>query len=296
MTWTSQTLADSLPSVFNAAEAAVAAAQKELNAVDAAIDRLQALATNAQARVDAADQLVSDLSGDAADSGIYNLILTPGTGVWSERILWAAGAPPRDPYMYSAIVCTLSLTADLSAATDAKNRLQQAVSTPFLPAPPTIRLPSLTPPPMPVLPSLPEPAALPEDEWVSATVADLFPGTRDAVNQSVESVKKEANKILGGITKLQDKKSELQAELDEASALVANLASTGVYAFSALPEVTPSADWYDRLIAGTEAEGRPPFNPALYSAGTCTVVLATSYAQLLERFGKLQSILSTSLT
>ena len=149
---------------------------------------------------------------------------------------------------------------------------------------------------MPVLPNLPEPAALPEDEWVSATVADLFPGTRDAVNQSVESVKKKPIKFWVVITKLQDKKVNYRPSLMKPSALVANLASTGVYAFSALPEVTPSADWYDRLIAGTEAEGRLHLTPALYSAGTCTVVLATSYAQLLERFGKLQSILSTSLT
>ena len=130
MTWTSQTLADSLPSVFNAAEAAVAAAQKELNAVDAAIDRLQALATNAQARVDAADQLVSDLKWRCRRQRYLQPYFNPGTGVWSERILWAAGAPPRDPYMYSAIVCTLSLTADLSAATDAKTACSKRF-TPF---------------------------------------------------------------------------------------------------------------------------------------------------------------------
>lgn len=296
MTWSSVTLADTLPAVFTGAQAAVDAAQKEIDAVSAAIARLQLLASDAQARSDTADQLINDLSGDAASSGIYNLTLLPGTGIWSDRILSAAGAPPRDANAYSAIVCTLSLTADLASAAAAKASISQAVSTPFLPAPPGIKLPSLTPPPKPVIPPLPDPVALPENEWAAATIADLFPGARDAVAESAEAIKKEASKTLDGITKLQEKQGELQQALDDAQQVVTSLSTTGVYSFQALPEVTPTADWYDRMIAGTEAEGRPPFDPSLYSAGTVTVVLATSYAQLLERFGKLQSILSTPLT
>lgn len=295
MSWTSQTLADSLPAVFSSAQAAVDSAQKELAAVDAAIARLQSAAATAQAQSDKADQLINDLSGDAQNSGIYNLTLAAGQGVWSERILNAAGAPPRDANAYSAIVVALSLTADLSAAESAKASLESAVSTPLLPASPTIKLPSISPPPTPELPALPEPVTPPDNAWVSATVADLFPGTRNAVEASATAIKKEASKTLDGITKMQEKKAELQQAVDDAQELVDSLSGTGVYAFSALPEVTPSADWYDRMVTPSEAEGRPPFDPSFYSAGTVTVVVATSYAQLLERFGKIQSILSTSL-
>lgn len=296
MSWSSVTIADTLPAVFSSAQAAVDSAQKELDAVSAAISRLQAAAADAQARSDAADQMIADLAEDSANSGIYSLTLAPGTGIWSDRILNAAGAPPRDPSAYSAIVCTLSLTADTGSADAVKNSISAAVNTPFLPAPPGIRLPSITPPPPPVIPELPSPVQLPDDEWTAASIADLFPGTRQAVVDSAESIKKEASKTLDGITKMQEKKSEIQQALNDAQQVVDGLTNTGVYSFTAQPEATPTADWYTRLISGTEAEGRPPFDGSLYSTGTVTVVLATSYSQLLERFGKLESILNTSLT
>ena len=108
-------------------------------------------------------------------------------------------------------------------------------------------------------------------------------------------MKAEADKISGGITELQEKKTTLQQSLDEAQALLDGLTQSGVYAFAAMPELTPSTDWYMRMITPSEQDGRPPFNPALYSSGTVTVILAPSYAQLLQRFGKFESALNTPL-
>lgn len=293
MTWNSQTLADSLPAVYAGALSALAAAQKEMSALDGAISRLESQKNAAQAKAAAADELIANLAG--GDSGIYYLNLAPATGLWNERILEAEGAPNRDANQYSAIICELSLTADLSAAESAKESIKKAVSTPLPPAPTLIKLPSFAPPSEPQLPAIPEPAEPPENAWASASVADLFPGTRDAVASSAGALIKDASKTLDGLTKLQERQTELQESLDAAQSLVDSLTQTGIYAFTAGPELTPTNDWYNRLIAGTEEDGRPPFNGNLYSSGRVTVIIADNYADLLSKFAKITSMINTVL-
>lgn len=295
MTWSSKTLADTLPAAFSSANAAAAAAQRELNAINAALASLQSALTQAQQRANTVDELANSFAGDAASSGIYQLNLGPDTGLWNERILNATGAPPRDPAMHSAIICTLSLTADLSAATAAEQALKEAVSSEFKPAPPKIKVPGLKPPAKPEPPALPEPEPMPENEWKSATVADLFPGSLKSVMDSGSAVKAEADKLQKGVDEMQKKQAELQDALDKAQTLANNLAQSGVYSFTAGPEIAPSADWYQRLIEGAEQQGRPPFNANLFSSGSVTVVVASSYLQLMQRFNKLQKALSTPL-
>ncbi|MBE0470520.1 MAG: hypothetical protein IBX55_13560 [Methyloprofundus sp.] len=295
MSWNSNTLADSLPAVFSAASAAANAAQKELDALNNAIARLQSGLQQAESRAAAVDDLVNSLGGSAADSGIYQLNLTAEQGLWNERILNAAGAPPRDAEAWSAIVCSLVLTADLSAAENAKNTLVDAATKKFDPAPLRIKIPSIQPPAIPAPPDIPEPDPVPDNAWQYVTVGSLFPGTRNAVIDSASGVQAEVDKLNKGIDDLQTKRNEVQAALDEAQGLVNGLAGTGAYSFTAAPELTPTMDWYDRLIDGTELDGRPPFDPSLYSSGSVTVVVATSYAQLLDRYLKLQTALTTPL-
>ena len=130
MSWTSKTLAETMPAIAAGAQKTVDSVQREIDALTTAIARLNTELTGAQERANAADELVNSMSGNASESGIYQLNLGPDVGVWSERILNAAGAPPRNPGDYSAVICTITLAADLGTATNVKNTIATAVSKP----------------------------------------------------------------------------------------------------------------------------------------------------------------------
>ncbi|MBE0505908.1 MAG: hypothetical protein IBX50_04200 [Marinospirillum sp.] len=235
------------------------------------------------------------MASSAAESGIYYLKLASDTGSWNERVLNATGAPPRDANAFTAIVCTIVLTTSSEGAENAVTAIKDAATKVFEPPKPRIKLPPVAMPPEPPPPELPEPEEPPENEWKSVTVADIFPGVRNTTLGASSKVARIVEQLSGGIEDFQAKKQDLEQLVSETQSLVDTLASTGTYAFLAAPETTPSADWYERMTSISEENGRPPFNPSLYSSGTVTVVTASNYFELLSRFSKITSAINTSI-
>jgi hypothetical protein len=228
--------------------------------------------------------LLSEITQDAASSGIYHLTLAPEQGAWDSRILAATGLPPRDASAFSAVIANIVIAADVGAATSIADTIIEVASTAIPKPKDFFSMPALPSLEAVSIPSIPAPAPPPENQWISATMGDLFPSLATEMAETASANAAKGNQASAGLDAIIDKQNELNTQLTAAQKLVDDLENSGAYNFIAEPEVTPTNDWYSRLIA-TEGETDLPDNDiSMFSSGTVTVIIAPDYASLVSKF------------
>lgn len=281
--WQGKTLLESMGAIGKSAKANLDSLRAEMSMVQGELNRMSASVSKGSEL----GAMAASATADAASSGIYFIKLAPEQGAWTDRISTAAGAPPMDPSAYTAVICNLAISPDLSSVEGAASAIETASSTVIPEAKAFFSLPN--PPALPAsveLPVIPDPVPPPQNEWTSITLADAFPSLKAELDQKLEAGLKKQQAAESALTGLQQKLDELQSQVAEAQAFYDSLKGTGVFAIALEPEETPSADWYSRLTTPTGAEGEemPSTDPNNYCSGTITVLVAANYQDLIEKF------------
>ncbi len=286
MSWSSKTLSDSFSGV-------IAETNKKLDALKGEIAALAAQKTRLSDSIGEADdalKLVDSVTEDAASSGIYHLTLPPEQGSWSSRILNTAGAPPRNPGDYSAVIVNLAVASDINKAQEAKDAITSATTKVVGEIKAFIKVPSLSAlkPPASV-PSIPAAIPVPDNQWTSVTLGDIFPSLGAEMSGSITAALQKKEQAESSLADLDTALTDVQAEIDDLQDFIDSLAGNGVYNFIAEPEAVISGDWYARMTKpqtdpDTLDSVLPGTDPTLYVSGTVTVIIAASLAELASKF------------
>lgn len=278
MSWNNKTLADSMSSLAASAQASLASLKEELATVNAEIRRAQTNVSTGN-NLAAAAAVATE---DAASSGIYHITLEPEEGSWKSRLTGAANMPPMNSGDYSAVIANIAISESLSSAQSVVDAMKSAAQA-VIPDPPKFfDLPDLPALPDSVpLPSLPDPQPLPSNEWKSATMGDVFPSLKQEMDAKLEGGLKKKAQAESALADLQAKADEVSGKLTDAQNFLDSLLNNGVYSIVALPEASPSGDWYTRIATAADA---PDDDSSKVSAGTVTVIIAASYADLATKF------------
>jgi len=284
MNWNHQALSQGMSAIFTSAKDSLISIEKEMSGLDAQIQRLQAQVSNASNDA----SLLAAMAQSAADSGIYHLTLAPEQGAWASRVLSATGLPPRDAGAYCAVIANIVIAADLGIVTEIASTITEMASTVIPKAKAFLSIPALPALSDVAVPSIPEPNILATNAWQSATMGDLFPSLATEMADNAAQAASKGKQATDGLAAVIAKKDELMDQLTVAKKLVSDLENSNVFNFIALPEVTPSADWYTRLTAvelDSESLSTLPVSDGLmYSSGTVTVIIAPDYASLVSKF------------
>lgn len=293
MPWISASLADALGGVSGGAAAAVA----EVNAALGKLDKqIAANSAKANAVLDAVGAGASLLSQMEA-AGLYTIFLQPIKGSWSTRLSSAKNAPPNTGFCCGS--ASIGLYPDFEAASKSLAKLKEALEKPVAAASDFISNLDLDD----FIPDL-EPEELVEkdvsalkgktidakfkkssDEWVAATIGDLFPGSALSAANSLNAAVKEGKSLLKGKNSLNMIKSFTSKGLSTVTSMLNGMAATGVYTIM----LEPGAGGY--LTRLQHEAGAPPTSTDMYSTGMVTIATGPDVLSLAGKFTTLTKLM-----
>ena len=121
-------------------------------------------------------------------------------------------------------------------------------------------------------------------EWQSLTLADIFPGLKQSVDELQSKVSDFLQKTQSVQTQITQKVTALEDIAQGLASLAENLAESGFY----VCYLEPGEGWTTRLVNATNA----PSDDGI-CAGVCILVCAADLATATAKFEKLTQILTS---
>ena len=118
--------------------------------------------------------------------------------------------------------------------------------------------------------------------WQNLTLNQFLGSIVSEVNQKIDQLQEEADKILVYKAKVEEKLSQLNAFLTEVEDLAQRLEVSGFYSIKLAPA---QGSWSDRLA---NADNHPPLSPEFYTAGMACILIAPGLDALEEAYGNLK--------
>jgi chaperonin cofactor prefoldin len=125
--------------------------------------------------------------------------------------------------------------------------------------------------------------------WESTTLSTFLGPMVNMVNDSIDKMQEEAQKLMKYEAKIEEKLTELKTLLTELEDFAKRLEASGFYIIKLSPG---EGSWSDRLL---QAENRPPVSPEFYTAVSACLVVAPSPDAVADAYDKIKNALTKKI-
>lgn len=293
MPWVSTNLSEAVGGISKQATAAVAGVNASLAVLDKQVQSNAKKATAVLGAVTEGSGLLKQMQA----AGLYTIFLAPEKGSWSTRLSKAIGAPPNEGFCCGS--ASIGLYPDVLSAAKALGQLKDMLEKPVAAASDFINKLDLED----FVPDL-EPEDFIEtdlsaftgktinakfnkssDEWVSATIGDLFPGSALSTANALNAAVGEGKSLLKAKNSLKMVQSFTGKGLSTVTSMLDGMSKTGVYTILLEPK---SGGYLSRLKS---EKGAPPSSADMYSTGMVTIATGPDILSLADKFTTLSKML-----
>lgn len=278
MAWQSVTVGDALDRIKKQIQDSINTVSSEVNKIQDALNSVNNEIAAVQAVINANDSVIQGL----AQSGIKFIVLSPGQGAWSDRLISAENAPSTSASFYSVVYASIAVAPDITAVTSSFNSILGGLNQTF--QPPVVDVPSLSIPS--VTPVKPPSHILPIDRWSDTSLGEVFPHLFDDLSKNNSELGNTLQSLINMKNNLESTLSSLQDFLNSLNNVLTNINNSGIFTVELQPD---QGSWIDRMLS---EPGAPPTS-GQYSSGMAFVGLFTDFSQANDAYNNLIQVLKS---